>query len=202
MEELKFPQRSEEWFSERLGKITGSKISDLMPSEKAKLKFTKAQEQNLIGIAAEFLTGEYVESYISKEMQWGIDMEDEARQLSSFILNKDFRECGIFTDRKYIGASPDGVSDKAVLEIKCPSSKKHLLYMLDNEAFLKEYKWQVYMEMLCTDKELAYLVSYDPRFTDEKKQVVIVEVKQDSVEMDKLKTRLVECCEILDGIIR
>lgn len=202
MDEIKVLQRSPEWFHARLGKITGSKVSDLMPSEKAKVKFTKAQYLNMIGIAAEYLTVEWVETYTTKEMQWGIDHEDEARELVSFVTGISFRECGIFTDGEFVGASPDGVSKNHVLEIKCPGSKKHLSYLLDSDNLVSDYEWQGYLEMYCTGKKKLIFASYDPRFIDEKKQLVIREIEADHDKVVRLHNRLEECTKLLKDIIK
>lgn len=195
--ELYFWQRSPGWFKARLGKITGSKVSDLMPSDKARTKFTLVHLTKLMEIAAENLTGIIEPTFTSTAMQWGIDHEDEARDLASFETGENFRECGFYLVDEWTGASPDGVSDKAVLEAKCPGSKKHLSYLLDSDNLLNDYFWQVYFEMYATGLDLAYLVSFDPRFIDNSKRLVIVKIEKDQEIMGKLTTRLSECIELL-----
>jgi len=196
--EYKVAQRSEEWFKLRLSKITGSKISDLMPGPKARTKYTQTQLSKLMEIAAENLTGIMVETPITKAMQWGMDNEDEARQLAEFILGVEIHECGFFEKNEWVGASPDGINESHVFEFKCPGSKKHLSYLLDAQNLIKDYEWQVYMEMLCTGKDQAYLMSYDPRFKHAEKQYVMVEIQKDQGKMDTLIERINDCIELLE----
>lgn len=197
MTELTYPQRSEEWFIARMGKITGSKLPGLMPAKTARTAFTKTQLSTLRDIATEILTGEYITTPTTRVMQWGIDHEDDARELASMLLNKNFRECGFYTDSNKFGSSPDGISDDSDLEIKCPTSSKHLSYLLDPQELIDDYKWQCYMHMFCTGKKLCYLFSYDPRFIDPNKQHVIAIIEWDDKEMKKLTTRLEECFELI-----
>jgi putative phage-type endonuclease len=198
MKELNYPQRSEEWFNARLSKITGSKIADLMPGPRSRTKYTQTQLSKLMEIAAENLTGIITPTPTTAAMQWGIDHEEEARDVAEIVTGMGFRECGFFLLDEWTGASPDGVNDTHVLELKCPGSKKHLSYLLDAQNLIVDYEWQVYTEMLCTGRDKAYLMSYDPRFIDHEKQYVIVEIEAQEEKMELLKSRLAECIELLE----
>ena len=64
-------QRQDDWHSQRIGKITASRIKDL----NAKPIKGKALNSTQLALLAERLTGEEPPSYTTKAMQWGIDCE-------------------------------------------------------------------------------------------------------------------------------
>ena len=71
-------QNSAEWFWARTGRITASRMSDLMATlkrggEAASRRDYRAQ------LIAERLTGKTEDRYLSKEMQFGIEQEPFAR---------------------------------------------------------------------------------------------------------------------------
>jgi len=188
-------QRSDEWWAVRLGKLTGSKFSEIMPSEKARVKWTQAQEKVIYKIVAEIMTCQADRSfYVSDAMQWGIDHEDEARRAVELELMITSRECGIYQRGQYIASSPDAIlgDNDLTLEIKCPSSAVHLQYLKDPEFFWNEYKWQVLGEFYCTGLGDGYLASYDPRFKDESKRLLIYEPKDYMDDLNRLEDRLGE----------
>lgn len=182
-------QRSEEWFKQRLGRITGSIAADIMPSDKARVEWTQGQLSVLQKLAAERLTGQREESYTSKAMQWGIDHEDEALGALELHLDTVIGSSPFYPIDDYAGASPDGENWRAVYEVKCPSSKQHFKYMLNPESLFDDYKWQVYMEVWATGLPFAYIASYDPRFP-EGKRLVVFEPELIEDEMEKLKARV------------
>lgn len=195
-------QRSQEWFKLRCGKITGSRFKEIMPAEKARTKWTKGQLSLLREIAAERLTGIWEESYPSKAMQWGIEKEDEARQVYADYCMEEIRESGFWEFSDYAGCSPDGIMNgsKKALEIKCPASKTHMLYSLDSDELDKEYHWQAVGHALGTGLGICDLISYDPRFPDGK-QLVIVHLDGIEKDMALLKERLEEAEDDIKGMI-
>ena len=114
-------QRSEEWFQQRLGKVTASRISDVIA--KTKTGVSTSRHNYLIQLVSERLTGKKAETYINQAMQDGIDREDEARTLYELKFGK-VNEVGFFEHPTILmsGASPDGalVNDNGGIEIKCP----------------------------------------------------------------------------------
>ncbi|MGK4455672.1 YqaJ viral recombinase family protein, partial [Klebsiella pneumoniae] len=80
-------------------------------------------------IVAERLTGKVEPGFSNSAMQWGTDMEPEARNAYSFYSDNDVVEIG-FVDHPTIamsGASPDGlVGDDGLVEIKCPNTATHI----------------------------------------------------------------------------
>lgn len=193
-------QRSEEWFNLRMGKLTGSNYPMLMKSSRQKVDLTDTQKKYLFEKACELLTGERKESFSNAAMQWGIDHEEEAieyyEQEKFVIVN----EIGFYEINKNIGDSPDGITNDRAIEVKCPASTTHLSYLLDNQKLINNYKWQCYGHMWATGLNKCDLISYDPRFPEGKK-MVIVTIEKDNEEMNLLKDRLYSLVETLKGFV-
>lgn len=182
-------QRSEEWFKLRMGKITGSNYPMLMPSARQKVDLNDTQKKYILEKACEILTNERKESFSNSAMQWGTDHEEEAIEYYELETLRVVKEVGFYEIDENIGDSPDGVTEDRAIEIKCPNSTTHLTYMLDNSKLLNNYKWQCYAHMWATGLNKCDLVSYDPRFPEGKK-IVIVEIERDNEEMKKLQERV------------
>jgi hypothetical protein len=183
-------QGTDEWFALRLGKLTGSRFPAIMPSSRQKEgAFNDTQLKILKELAVERLTGIKTEFFTNKYMEWGTETEPAAREyyeLENFCIVK---EVGFYPFGDF-GDSPDGIIEgvKAV-EFKCPKSTTHLDYMLEPKKLLNTYKWQCYGHMIATGLKECDLISFDPRFPEGKK-MVIVNIKFEQEEADKLMARL------------
>lgn len=159
------PQRSEEWFAARLGRVTGSKASCVQMGEK-----TAGRNDYIVQLALERLTGHPAESiYVNAEMQRGIDLEPMARLRASeggaFI-----RETGFLRhDSLMIGTSLDGDEDDfaRLWELKCPKSTTHVKYLESRGLLLvKDYQPQLVHALYTTTSQDATIGSYDDRMPD------------------------------------
>jgi len=163
-------QRSAEWFSARLGKVTASKIDDIVIKTKSgESQYTKKYKMQLV---TERLTNKVVPVFMNSAMAHGVEYEDEARieyaNFNKLLLDKDVREVG-FIDHPKIdmsGASPDGlVGDKGLIEIKCPQPMTHT-ETLETGVIARKYIHQMQWQMACTGKEWCDFVSYHPDFPE------------------------------------
>jgi hypothetical protein len=63
----------------------------------------------------------------------------------------------------FTGSSPDGlVGSEGVLETKCPTTAKHLEYVIAGRV-PEDYVPQIAWELACTGRKWADFVSFDPR---------------------------------------
>ena len=157
------PQGSQEWLSERLGKATASRISDVVA--RTKTGYGASRANYLAELVAERLTGIPAERYVNGSMQWGTEKEPEARALYAFVAGAEVSETGFWPHPSIddAGASPDGlVSVKGLVEIKCPGTAKHIETLLSSSIDGK-YVLQMQWQMACTGCEWTDFVSYDPR---------------------------------------
>lgn len=164
-------QRSEDWFADRVGKVTASRVKDL------NAKPTKGKALNALGltILAERLTGVQKEIFTNQAMQWGIDNEPHAiaayeNETGNFVIGTGL------IDHPFIemfGASPDGlVGEDGQIEVKCPDTTTHLNTLLTRKV-PDEYIPQITSQLSCTRREWCDFVSYDPRLKAELQIIVI-----------------------------
>jgi putative phage-type endonuclease len=156
-------QRTEEWFQARLGKVTASKISDVIA--RTKTGYSASRANYMAQLIVERLTNQKQESYTNSAMEWGTQQEPFARAEYEAMLMLFVEETG-FVDHPFIpmaGASPDGlVSDDGLVEIKCPNTATHIETILSkkiDQKYINQMQWQ----MACTNRLWTDFVSYDPR---------------------------------------
>lgn len=156
-------QGSPEWYQARLGKVTASRMADVIARTKA--GWGASRRNYMADLVAERLTGVPVEQYTNAAMQWGIDTEAQARAAYEFFRDKEVAECG-FIDHPRVsmsGASPDGlVGDDGLLELKCPNTATHIDTLL-TKAVPDKYIVQMQWQMACTGRAWCDFASFDPR---------------------------------------
>ena len=155
-------QGSPEWFKQRQGNASASRIKDVIA--KTKSGYAASRDNYMTELVLERF-GIFSESYTSKSMEWGNEQEPFARATHEIKQNIIVQECGyiLHPSIEKSGASPDGlIDDDGVLEIKCPDTKTHFEYLLADKvpsAYIPQMAWQI----LCTGRQWADFVSYDPR---------------------------------------
>lgn len=159
-------QGSPEWFAIRCGKVTASRIVDVVA--KTKSGWGASRKNYAAQLLAERLTGEVAESFTNAAMQWGTEQEPNARRAYCFHRDVDVAEVG-FVDHPKIamtGASPDGLVEKdGMVEIKCPNTATHL-DTLEGAAIDRKYIYQMQWQMACAGRNWCDFVSYDPRLPE------------------------------------
>lgn len=161
-------QGTPEWLAARAGRITASRINDLMATlksggEAASRRNYRAQ------IVCEILTGKPQESgFQSAAMKRGQEMEPLARAAYEVGSGQFMEQVGFVChptiDRA--GCSPDGlILQDGLLEIKCPESATHLDYLIA-KVVPSDYKNQMLFQMAVCEREWCEFVSYDDRMPD------------------------------------
>ena len=156
-------QGTADWHALRAGKVTASRIADVMATiksgEAASRKNYRAE------LVCQRLTGTVQQGYVSPEMQWGTDHEDDACKEYAFPRDVDPVKVG-FVDHPcsaMAGASPDRfIGDHGLVEIKCPNTATHIETLL-GKSVPGKYVMQMQWQMACTGRLWADFVSYDPR---------------------------------------
>jgi putative phage-type endonuclease len=183
-------QRSAEWFAVRCGKVTASRVSDVIA--KTKSGWGASRANYMAQLIAERLTGEVADSYSNSTMQWGIDHEDEARVAYEFYENAKVQEIGFVQHQNLeSGASPDGlVGDDGLIEIKCPNTATHIQTLLD-QKIPQKYETQMLWQMECTERKWCDFVSYDPRMPEDLKGYV-KRFERDDKRLDEIRTMVAD----------
>lgn len=159
-------QGSPEWFAERVGKVTASRVADVVARTKSGWGASRANY--MAELIAERLTGAKSEGFVNAAMQHGIDTEPQARDAYSFYAGVDVEQVGFIAHPtiEMSGASPDGlVGNDGLVEIKCPNTATHIDTLLDGkvpERYVLQMQWQ----MACTGRKWCDFVSFDPRMPE------------------------------------
>jgi putative phage-type endonuclease len=161
-------QGTESWFSDRLGKVTASRLADVLA--KTKTGYSASRTNYITQLVLERITNTRAESYSNAAMQWGTEQEPFARAAYEAHTGQMVEEVGFIPhpDIEAAGASPDGlVGDDGMVEIKCPSSSTVLEVWLthsqgDNPVDAKYYA-QMQWQMRCANRAWCDYVVFDPR---------------------------------------
>jgi putative phage-type endonuclease len=183
-------QGSEEWKTLRLGKITASRVSQVMGKSR----------QNFLAIIAAERISKQAESFTNAAMQWGIDTEPFAREAYEARNGVKVVQVGfcLHPTIKDAGASPDGlVGDDGLIEIKCPNTSTHVGTLIDQKAPTK-YIPQMQFQMACTGRQWCDFVSFDPRIEQSFFQI---RVERDSEYIEKMEKEVSEFLEEVDRLV-
>lgn len=183
-------QRSTEWFAARCGRVTASRVADVIA--KTKSGYSTSRANYAAQLVCERLTGNVSESYQNEAMRWGTEKEPEARNLYAFMHDADVEEVGFIIHPKIpmSGASPDGlVGSDGLVEIKCPITATHI-EVLQTGCIPSKYLTQMYWQMACTGRQWCDFVSFDPRMP-ETMQLFVQRVERDNEVINKLELEVV-----------
>lgn len=189
-------QGSPEWFKQRYGNASASRIKDVIA--KTKSGYSASRENYLTELVLERF-GVFSEPYTSKAMEWGNEQEPFARATHEIEQGIIVQECGYILHPTIAksGASPDGlIGNDGVLEIKCPDTKTHFEYLLSEKPpaqYIPQMAWQ----MACTGRQWADFVSYDPR-APEGLQYFYVRYNRDNEYIDMLEKEVITFLDEVD----
>ena len=137
-------QGTPEWSRVRLGIPTSSRFDSLLTPKT--LKPAKG-DGYLLELLTAWALGVSPNDGGNRWTQRGTDLEAEGRRAYSWEHNggEPIGEVGFVTDDDgTVGCSPDGlVGADGLLEIKSPSAKAHIGYMLDPDSLVQTYRCQV-----------------------------------------------------------
>lgn len=154
---------TEQWRRARLGWLTASRIADA--TARTKSGYGASRANLMAALACERLTDVPMETYLSKEMQWGIDHEPEAIAAYEWHFGATVEPTGFVRHPSidYAGATPDGaVGPDGLIECKCPNSATHIDTLL-SKAIDAKYLKQMQFQMACTGRDWVDFCTYDPR---------------------------------------
>ena len=191
-------QRSEEWFQARLGKVTASRVADVLA--KIKSGESASRRNYKIQLVSERLTGEKQETYINQAMQDGIDREFYARERYVQQFG-EVEEVGFVKHPTLeAGASPDGmVGEDGIIEIKCPMGSTHTETLMTQDV-PSRYVPQIQFQLLVTGRKWCDFVSYNPMFP-EHLQVFVKRVEADPVYQKELESEVKQFLSEVDNVI-
>lgn len=176
-------QRTEEWFSARMGKVTGSKISAVMMKPT-----TKGYQEYLAEVVAERVTEARKEAFTGLAMKTGQANEDQGRAYYSLLSGNNVEQVGFIDHPKLAnaGCSPDGlIGLDGYFELKCPAPHTHI-GTLAGAAIHKDYLLQMQWGMECTDREWADFASFCPS-VPEPMRLFVERIPRDAEKCEEIK---------------
>ena len=188
-EAAQIAQGTPEWHQMRLGKVTASRVADILA--KTKTGPSASRQNYLIELALQRTTGIIQEYYSNSAMEWGTQTEPQAR-VAYEVTTNNFVDQIAFIDHpsiKWFGCSPDGlVSDRGLLEIKCPNSATHWEYFKSKKPPQK-YFIQMQAQIAVTGRDWCDFVSFDPRMPD-RSQLLIVRIDRDDAFIAEMEAEI------------
>ena len=191
MPALEMEQGTEEWFAARCGRITASRISDILATVKSG---EAASRRNYRAeLVCERLTDTWQERYTSPEMKWGTEQEPNARFAYEMRLGVVVRKVGFVVHPEYewTGASPDGlVGEAGMVEIKCPNTATHFATWRGSKikgAYYAQMQWN----LACSGRAWCDFVSYDPRVKTDALQLYVERVQRDDAWIEGAMSQVI-----------
>jgi putative phage-type endonuclease len=193
-------QGTEEWFTIRIGKVTASRVADVIA--KTKTGYSASRDNYMAQLVCERLTGQKGESFTNAAMQHGTETEPLARAAYEALKDVLVDEVGFVPHPtiEMAGASPDGlVGDDGLLEIKCPNTATHIDTLL-SQTVPGKYNTQMQFQMACTGRQWCDFVSFDNRLPEEL-QLFVTRVPRDEVFIRLIESEIVQFIAELDDKI-
>ena len=190
-------QGTNEWFTIRIGKVTASRVADVIA--KTKTGYSATRDNYMAQLVCERLTGQKGESFSNAAMQHGTDTEPLARAAYEAFQDILVDEVGFVPHPSIImaGASPDGlVGDDGLLEIKCPNTATHIETLL-SQSVPGKYNTQMQFQMACTGRQWCDFVSFDNRLPEEL-QLFVKRVPRDNEFIKQMEDEVVKFLNELD----
>lgn len=179
-------QGSADWFAIRCGKVTASRVADVIA--KTKTGPSASRLNYAAQLIAERLTGTVAESYSNAAMAWGTEQEPEARLAYEFRTDAEVEPVAFVTHPLIAmsGASPDGlIGIDGMLEIKCPNTATHI-ETLRGQSIPGKYQTQMLWQMACTGRQWCDFVSFDPRMPEEMR-LFVQRLERDDTRISELE---------------
>jgi putative phage-type endonuclease len=193
-------QGTSEWLQERCGKVTASRIADLMA--RTKTGWGASRANYAAQLIAERLTGCVAPSFTNAAMIHGTETEPEARRAYEFFVDCDVQQVGFVPHPaiEMAGASPDGlVGTDGLVELKCPNTATHIETLLTG-CIPDKYIKQMQFQMACTDRKWCDFASFDNRLP-ERMRLFVKRVEFDPAAVAEIEACVVEFIDEIDETV-
>ena len=162
---------SKYWHSIRQGRLTASKLYE-------------AAHCKTDGTLVEQILGGYKVPE-TKSILRGRRLEKRVIQVIEEKLGVKIEKSGFMLINGILGASPDGVGEDFVVEIKCPASEKTVKSYIKNDIVHNKYKTQILCQMLACKKRKGLFCVADPLF-ETTKNIHLIWVDFDEVYINEI----------------
>lgn len=193
-------QGTPEWLAERAGKVTASRMADLMATIKTGEAASRANYR--AELVAQRLTGQVESGFTNAAMQWGTEQEPFARASYEILRGVIVEETGFIPHPTILmsGASPDGlVGSDGMVEIKCPNTATHIAFLLDGKIPQK-YQLQMAWQMACCGRQWVDYASFDPRMP-EYLRLKVARFNRDPAQIEAMESEVRKFIAEIDAMV-
>ena len=192
-------QGENDWFTLRAGIPTASNAKSIITGTG---KPSTSITDYAMTLAAEMYAGKSLDGFEGNQhTERGNDLEADARIAYELSTGTWIEQCGFVTvDDGSFGASPDGLLDDGMIEIKCLMAKNHvknMVYYKKHKRVMPDYVPQTQMGMLVCEKAWCDVVFYHP-------DLPLLIIRQDPIPEfhEMLKKQLAECIKLRDESLK
>ena len=188
-------QGSDQWHAMRCGLITCSEFGTVLAKGKGGGE-SVTRRKYMLTLIGERIAGRVEQGFTNLHMERGKALEDEARNLYSFMTDVDVHGVG-FMRHGHVGYSPDGaIGDAGLVEIKNKIFHLHLECMLSG-VVPPEHKPQLQGGLWVSEREWIDFVSHSQGLPIFVKRVYRDEdyIKNLAAEVARFNNELLELIE-------
>jgi len=208
-----------EWYRQRLGRITASNFGCLMAKPNDRSRVWSVEGQNyLTRKAYEVIIDKYIydKPYSPVAANWGLKHESNALTKLRIDQNWNIKDLGLvfYEENNQIAPTPDGcIWDNnlnivtSLIQVKCPyNGNYHDKYSstIFDEIDLKRrkgsYYWQIQGEMWVSGSKSCYFVSFDPR-RETNKQIHTALIARVDSDIKILSQKVFEALEFRNKLV-
>jgi len=194
-------QGSEAWKLLRLGKVSASRMADLLAKTKSGASASRAKY--MAQLLCERMTGQPTEFFTTAAMQRGTEIEPVARAAYE-AENLTSVEQVAWVEHPTIpfsGCSPDGlVGEHGLIEIKCKEIHNHLDSIL-NDKIDPDHQAQMMWQMCCTGRKWCDYVCFDDR-APEGLQLFVKRLHRDEEKIKQMEDEVRTFLKDLENMIQ
>lgn len=191
-------QHSAEWWAARCGKITASRVGDLMARNQPRKGKTvgewSARRNNYLKEkVAERITGKNRDRRQVASLNHRLDLEPDARAAYEFYYDTKVEMVGFIDHPRipFAGCSPDGVvTPKGGIEIKACDPEMHL-EIITADAIDPDYLWQCHFNIACCEADWWDFTAFNPDMPEELK-LFVKRIKRDDQLIATMEASVIE----------
>lgn len=184
-------QHSPEWWTARCGKVTASRIGDLMA--RTQKGWGAPRKHYLAEKVAERVTSKPRDRRKVASLDHRLDLEPDARAAYEFYSDNVVELVGFIEHPRIpdAGASPDGlIRPKGGLEIKCPDEEAHI-EILTAQTIDSGYLYQMQFNIACAGADWWDFASFNPNMPEELK-LYVQRVERDDALITEIEASVIE----------
>lgn len=193
-------QGTEQWFSDRRGKITASKFKDIVAEGKdGPYNLSVGALTYAYDLIADVISAEGEDAYECEAFEHGSTTEPIAIENYELKMFKKVERCGFIKYGERAGGSPDGLVDlDGIIEVKCPIKLKvHIKTLITNKV-PSEHLPQIQGNLLVTGRKWCDFISFSENVINPKHKIVVIRVYRDEPYIDKLKKKIYDLARYID----